>query len=80
MILFDVSNYQDPLHILLDYIAEVSVCRPCVPIIVRNWVLQKAPDCELALVHDDDLKDIVDGVSLCLCSLCIHPYLRSRCQ
>jgi len=34
MILFDVSNYQDPLHILLDYIAEVSVCRPCVPIVV----------------------------------------------
>jgi len=31
------ADYQDPLHVLLEYIAE------------------QAPDCDMALVHDDDL-------------------------
>ncbi|KAH9960254.1 hypothetical protein BGW80DRAFT_78204 [Lactifluus volemus] len=39
------TNCQDPLHTILDYLAE------------------KAPECDMALVHDDDLI-CVDGVPL----------------
>jgi len=35
------TNYQDPLHVLLGYIAE------------------QAPDCDVALVHDDDLEFLI---------------------
>ncbi|KAI0248894.1 hypothetical protein BJV78DRAFT_1232297 [Lactifluus subvellereus] len=36
-----MTKYRDPLHLLLDYIAEV-----------------RAPDCDMVLVHDDDLERI----------------------
>ncbi|KAH9070983.1 hypothetical protein EDB83DRAFT_2673770 [Lactarius deliciosus] len=44
-----VTEYQDPLHVLLDYIAK------------------RAPNCDMALVHDDDLERILGvGDSACL--------------
>ncbi|KAI0288769.1 hypothetical protein BC826DRAFT_1107508 [Russula brevipes] len=46
--LFDVLKYQDPLHVLSEYIAE------------------QAPDCDMALVHDDDLGCIDVAVNLLL--------------
>ena len=65
---FDVSKYQDPLLVLLKYIAEVSLplqCtfghRPaCEP--RSNTLEQQAPDCDMALVHDNDLEFLVDEV------------------
>jgi len=66
-IFFNVSKYQDPLHVLLQYIAEVSNSmdrRACVH--DDNWgsVTQKAPGCDMALVHDNDLA-CIDG-AVCL--------------
>ncbi|KAI0290366.1 hypothetical protein BC826DRAFT_970466 [Russula brevipes] len=40
---YDLSKYRDPLHLLVNYIAE------------------RASDCDMVLVHDDDLKRI-DGL------------------
>ena len=67
---FDVSKYQDPLFVLLRYIVEVSsllsytfnhrlACAPR-----SNRVEQQAPDCDMALVHDNDLEFLVDEVRL----------------
>ncbi|KAI0288772.1 hypothetical protein BC826DRAFT_1036136 [Russula brevipes] len=42
------ADYRDPLHVLLEYIAE------------------QAPDCDMALVHDDDLRCMDVAVSLLL--------------
>jgi hypothetical protein len=63
----DVSKYRDPLHTVLDYIAEVSTAGPndlflmhtVCPILIRN--LQQASDCDMVLTHDDDLLKI-DGL------------------
>jgi hypothetical protein len=55
--------YQDPLHILLKYIAEVSswfACFACTYLIVTR-ALQKEPNCDMAVVHDDDL-GCIDGM------------------
>jgi hypothetical protein len=55
--------YQDPLHILLRYIAEVSswfACFACTYLIVTR-ALQKEPNCDMAVVHDDDL-GCIDGM------------------
>ena len=58
------SKYHDPLHVLLDYIAKVSADVPFVfifvTILILTWTVQRAPDCDMALVHDDDLERILE--------------------
>ena len=56
-------KYQDPLHVLLQYIEEVSilVILYCAYPITTD-VKQRAPDCDMALVHDDDLARIAGAV------------------
>ena len=57
----DALKFRDPLHLLLDYIAEVSnsslvsflCCLQIRPILTR--IMQQATDCDTVLVHDDDL-------------------------
>ena len=62
----EVSKNRDPLHMLLDYIVEVrhtglaSYLR-CVCTSIITWTTQRAPDCDMFLIHDDDLKSI-DGI------------------
>ena len=67
---FYVSKYQDPLLVLLKYIAEVSLLMwytfgyrlACAP--RADSVQQQAQDCDMALVHDNDLKFLIDEVRL----------------
>ena len=74
----DVSKYKDPLHILSAHIAEVSM----IVVTARAYLglietSQQAPDCNMILVHDDDLQFIDDAVSLfthsSLYHRCPHP-------
>jgi hypothetical protein len=61
----DFSKYQDPFYTLLKYIAMVSVLEPHLRI--RDiQVAQQAPDCDLALIHDNDLQLCIDG-AVCSC-------------
>ena len=65
----DVTKYQDPLHVLMRYIAEVSsnlICHACAYLLL-TMAMQKEPDCDMVLVHDVDLEciDALDGV-VCL--------------
>jgi hypothetical protein len=63
-ILIDVLKYQDPLHVLLEYIAEVNIFQSSRVYHACNLVLQNAEqNCDLALVHDDDLEFIKNRVS-----------------
>lgn len=57
-----MSKYRDPLHILLEYIAEVSTVNLLsLRSILIIWAEQSAPDdCDIVLVHDDDLA-LLDG-------------------
>ena len=60
----DLSKYRDPLHLLLDYIAEVSQLTSLCHLphsTMLTWIMQQAPDCEMVLAHDDDLATI-DGL------------------
>jgi len=56
-----LSKYRDPLHILLEHIAEVSSGSPNYgyrfPIRPLIWT-QRSPDCDMVLVHDNDLARI----------------------
>jgi hypothetical protein len=56
------SKYRDPLHTLLDYIAEVSATDlfSTHSILISN--AQSGPGCDMVLVHDDDLVQL-DGFS-----------------
>ena len=73
----DISKYQDPLHTLLEYIATVRVDDlRCVFIMRRT--LQQAPDCDMALVHDDDILHIGGAVCSSVCRLCCAAHSRSR--
>ena len=60
-------KYPDPLHLLLEYIAEVSTTgigvSSLLPTIhpILTWTLQQATDCDMVIVHDDDLATI-DGL------------------
>jgi hypothetical protein len=61
---FDPLKYQDPLHILLEYISEVSydICQvtaSAYPAV--TGVIQQAHGCDMVLVHDDDL-ECIEGV------------------
>ena len=55
------SKCRDPLHVLLEYIATVSVADDfhyaTTLILMRS--VQRAPNCDMALVHDDDLVQIL---------------------
>ena len=55
------SKYRDPLHVLLEYIASVSVMFHNVTALISYmpWTMQQAPHCDMALVHDDDLERIL---------------------
>lgn len=56
----DVTKYQDPLHVLLEYIARVSsslICHACA-YLVLTMAMQKEPGCDMVLVHDVDLECI----------------------
>ena len=82
----DVSKYCDPLHLLLDYLAEVStaevfsLCCPQYALILIS-TMQQASDCDRMLVHDDDLVSI-DGLGLgTVGGLLNSSYIvRSHCQ
>ena len=56
----DVSKYRDPLHLLLEYIAEVSTIGlvSVFPAHNINVNMQQASDCDMVLAHDDDLMTI----------------------
>lgn len=54
-------KYRDPLHILLEYIAKVSALHVMfrfVTVLIPPRV-QRAPACDMAVVHDDDLERIL---------------------
>ena len=56
------SKRRDPLDVLLEYIATVSTadtCRVSLRDDVIYWTMQRAPGCDMALVHDDDLARIL---------------------
>ena len=56
------SKRRDPLDVLLEYIATVSTadtCRVSLRDDVIYWTVQRAPSCDMALVHDDDLARIL---------------------
>ena len=80
---FDVSKYQDPLLVLLNYIAEVSLPMwymfghrlACAPRADR--VEQQAQDCDMALVHDNDLKFLIEEVRLFRALWRYHSHPRS---
>jgi hypothetical protein len=67
MLLLNFSQYRDPLHILSEYIAKVGgedwacVLIVCVSDQILTWAAQQAPDCDMVLIHDDDLAQI-DGI------------------
>lgn len=55
----------DPLHVLLKYIANVSAAciMPTlhyVTTLILTLTVQRAIECHLALVHDDDLERILE--------------------
>ena len=55
------SKRQDPLHVLLEYIATVSTDTCYIFTLILTWTVQRAPsDCDMALVHDDDLVRILE--------------------
>ena len=59
----EVSKYQDPLHILQDYVAEVSSAGPtsylcCIYVSDLDMNIKREPDCDMILIHDDDLGKI----------------------
>ena len=56
------SKRQDPLHVLLEYIATVSAADTCyIFTLILTWTVQRASsDCDMALVHDDDLVRILE--------------------
>ena len=66
----EASKYRDPLHHLLDRIAEVSrtdlASRHCCMYArdlsaILPYSMQQTPDCGMILIHDDDLGRI-DGI------------------
>jgi hypothetical protein len=84
----DDLKFRDPLHLLLDYIAEVSntnlvffLCYLQIRLIL-TWIMQQATDCDSVLVHDDDLGRIGglgdNSVSELLNSNRISPHFCSR--
>jgi hypothetical protein len=46
----------------------------CAYALLLTWAAQRAPDCDMVLVHDDDLAR-VDGI--CDTNVCRHWYLSS---
>ena len=55
------SKRQDPLHVLLEYIATVSTDTCYIFTLILTWTVQRAPsDCDMALVHDDDLVRLLE--------------------
>ena len=63
LVFSDLPKYRDPLHVLLHYIAEVSLLfYPLLTILpILTGTLQQAYDCEMVLAHDDDLA-MIDGL------------------
>jgi hypothetical protein len=46
------------------------LCLHYVTTLILTWVVQRAPDCDMALVHDDDLVRILevgDGIVSTVC-------------
>jgi len=60
------TGTRDPLRTLMHYIATVSVFALFVLVHGVN-VVQQAPDCDMALVHDDDLLCLDDAVCSSIC-------------
>ena len=58
----DLTKYQDPLTVLLGYIAEVSISFLYASLILTK--VQKELDSDMLLIHDDDLGCI--GEEVCL--------------
>ena len=53
---------RDPLHVLLDHIATVSAATTMFSLcghVDSSVDVQRAPGCDMALVHDDDLVPIL---------------------
>jgi hypothetical protein len=55
------SKYRDPLHVILDYIVKVSDAIVLIIDYNLTWTMQREPHCDMALVHDDDLKRILEA-------------------
>ena len=57
------QKYRDPLHLLLEYIAEVSITGRCLRTIhpISTRTSQQVSDCDMVIAHDDDLVAI-DGL------------------
>jgi hypothetical protein len=51
----DVSKYRDPIHLLLEYIADVSTSVLSFLPTILTWAVQQASDCDMVLAHDNDL-------------------------
>ena len=59
------SKHRDPLHVLLDYMGTVSAVIAMFYLsdhVISNLDVQRAPGCDMALVHDDDLIPILSGL------------------
>ena len=59
------SKPRDPLHVLLDYMGTVSAAIAMFYLsdhVISNLDVQRAPGCDMALVHDDDLIPILSGL------------------
>jgi hypothetical protein len=59
-IMSDISKFRDPLHLLLDYIAEVGTILLILRLISTSNMRQ-ASDCGKILVHDEDLL-MINGI------------------
>ena len=51
------AQYRDPLHLLLEYIMKVSATVSYHHL--NSNMAQRAPDCHMAVVHDDDLERVL---------------------
>jgi hypothetical protein len=83
-----LSKYRDPLHVILEYIAEVRAVHKTYFLSARLVLIwtQERPNCDTVIVHDDDLAllDLLgDGavsrsLSCPLHQLCLHFHVYSH--
>jgi hypothetical protein len=63
---FNFSKRYDPLHMLLRYLAEVSVAtlnkKDYRHHSVITWITQRVPESDMVAVHDDDLVEFVEKI------------------
>jgi hypothetical protein len=69
----DISKFADPVRILLEYIAEVSTSITYGSAVVTGSA-QQASDCDMIIVHDNDLGIIDGAVGMFFCLSRYHPH------